>query len=81
MAGLAKLFTGDDGGGGSSAATDQLARQQSDQIAKANARDAELTAEEEARKRALAGRARGRASLLGPGGEVGVQDLKQTLGG
>ena len=60
-----------------------LSKAQQDQIDAANQRQAELDAEEEARKRALVGRARGRASLLGPGGEVGVgsDSLKTTLGG
>jgi hypothetical protein len=58
-----------------------LVAAQKQQIDQANARDAELTAEEDARKRALASRLQGRRSLLGPGGEVGVGDLKNTLGG
>ena len=60
-----------------------LVKAQQDQITAANTRQAELDAEEEARRRALVGRARGRASLLGPSGEVGVgtDSLKTTLGG
>lgn len=67
-----------------SAAQGQLASAQATQQAKIDARDAELTQAEEARKRALAGAQRGRVSLLGPAGEVGVTEqapLKQTLGG
>lgn len=58
-----------------------LVAAQKQQVDAANQREAELSAAEEARKRALAARGRGRASLLGPAGEVGVSDLKNTLGG
>jgi hypothetical protein len=65
-----------------SAATATLAATQQKQADAAAKRDAELTEQEEARKRAIAGGQRGRISLLGPGGEVGVRnDLKSTLGG
>lgn len=62
--------------------TSALAATQQKQADAAAKRDAELTEQEEARKRAIAGSQRGRISLLGPSGEVGVRnDLKSTLGG
>jgi hypothetical protein len=62
--------------------TAQLVAAQQKQQEAVDKRQAELDAEEAARKRALAGRLRGRASLLGPAGEVGVtDDLKAKLGG
>lgn len=83
MSGLVSSIFG--GGGDAPAAPagpdPELVSAQKKQVDDANARSAELQAEEDARKRALAARSGGRASLLGPGGEVGITDLKTTLGG
>lgn len=67
-------------GGGKSDNSAILAAQQR-QADAANKRQAELDAQEAARRNAATGRNAGRASLLGPSGEVGVSDLKPRLGG
>ncbi len=76
---ISQLF----GGGGAGGPDPAILAAQKQQIDDANKRSAELTAQEDARKRAIAGRSAGRASLLGPAGEVGVtgDQLKTTLGG